>query len=188
MLRYYYRLQRALLLHLCLHGGGPPPRLRLWGVTSPRFASEYRCYLTATLGRQKHLEGSLTSSVHTGGLHEADVFPQLPAHPLASVAWIQDVEVISYMYVFAPDYTTAQRGTSAAPCRSGSGDMSILGPFFLRPGLVPTDSPGSGFPDVSFLYLCYIYVDADVLFSLDARKPSLMPVSSPPANCSGWDL
>ncbi len=53
---------------LSAYMGGTPPRLRLWGVTSPRFASEYRCYLTTTLGRQKHLEGSRTSSVHTGGL------------------------------------------------------------------------------------------------------------------------
>jgi hypothetical protein len=73
--------------------GGDPPGLRLWGVTSHRFASKYQCYLTATLGRQKHLEGSLTSSVHTGGLYEADIFPPLPAHTFASVAWIQDVRL-----------------------------------------------------------------------------------------------
>jgi hypothetical protein len=68
---------------LSAYMGGTPPRLRLWGVTSPRFASEYRCYLTATLGRQKHLEGSLTSSVHTGGLHEADVFPLAACTPIS---------------------------------------------------------------------------------------------------------
>jgi hypothetical protein len=47
---------------------------------------------------------------------------------------------MSYEYVFASDYTMAQKGTSARPRVSGYGDMSSLGPL-LGLGLVPT-GPG----------------------------------------------
>jgi hypothetical protein len=64
---------------------------------------------------------------------------------------------MSYVYVFAPDYTTAQWGTAAMPCRSGYDDMSITGPFrtetgpyaqlvLLRfPRLTATPTTGPGF-------------------------------------------
>jgi hypothetical protein len=37
--------------------------------------------------------------------------------------------VTLYVYAFAPNYSTAQRGTSATPHKSGYVDMSVLGPF-----------------------------------------------------------
>jgi hypothetical protein len=85
---------------------------------------------------------------------------------------------MSYEYVFASDYTMAQRGTSATPRVSGYGDMSSLGPL-LGLGLVSTpNSPGPGPPDVLFvlalLSQCVrhfrtmeCYVNVDIIQALD---------------------
>jgi hypothetical protein len=48
-------------------------------------------------------------------------FQGFPCH-IATAVWIQDVEVTVYLFIFAPDYTTAQRGTAAVPCRLGNGN------------------------------------------------------------------
>jgi hypothetical protein len=63
-------------------------------------------------------------------------------------AWNWDMEMMSYVYVFTPDYATALKGISVTPC--GSGYSNTLGPCsFLRLGLVPTaNSHGYSLPDV----------------------------------------
>jgi hypothetical protein len=78
-------------------------------------------------GGFNYLEGSLASSVHTGGHRVEDVFSP-PASLLALVAWIRDMEVKLYVYVFAPDFATAQQswhrgGYQLCPVD----DTSILG-------------------------------------------------------------
>jgi hypothetical protein len=68
------------------------------------------CGVTATgTGGFIHLEVSLASSVCTGG---HCLMGMLPAPPLVSVAWIWDVEVTSYVYIFALDYAKAPRWTN----------------------------------------------------------------------------
>ena len=65
----------------------------------------------------------------------------------------------SYVYVFAFDYATAQRGTAATPRRFGYGDMSS--PVLYGMGLVSTaDSPD---PDLQTSFPPPMYVNVDNL-------------------------
>ncbi len=123
----------------------PPVSFTLWGtprsfsrmgdvIPPPWSLAVIHCGITASRDRWKYLKGSLASSVHTRGLCDTDIFPPLSAHPLASVAWIQDVEVTSYVYVFTPDYATAQRGTLDMPYRSGYSDCQVSDSFRVGAG------------------------------------------------------
>jgi hypothetical protein len=75
-----------------------------------------------------HLEGSLASSAHTGGLRYADVFPPPPARHIApgSMDLGRGGDVV--LVRLRLRYVAAQRGTSATPWMSGYGDTSSPGP------------------------------------------------------------
>jgi hypothetical protein len=108
--------------------GTPPPMGLHGGDVTPPFPLEYGCYLLRCFcyaGQMIYnLEGSLAYSVHTGGRCYAGIFLLPPVHHTAWVAWIFNVKMTSYVYVFAPNYVQAQRGTSATPWRSGYADTS----------------------------------------------------------------
>jgi hypothetical protein len=97
---------------LCLHGWGPPSPLAWVGdVILPYLRS---IAVLSTVVLLLHETGGL--SIWKGASpppftpedRVADVFPPQPS-PLASEAWIYDMEVTSYVYVFTPDYATAQQ-------------------------------------------------------------------------------
>jgi hypothetical protein len=75
-----------------------------------------------------HLEGSLASFVHPGGVCYLDAF-LWPPMPTAVVAWILGVEVTAYMYVFTPNYATPQRDKLAKPQRSGCSNKPSFRPL-----------------------------------------------------------
>jgi hypothetical protein len=114
-----------------------------------------------------HLEGSLASSDHTGGLHYADVFPLPPARDVVPVAWIQDMEVTSSMYVFALDKSQLRGRHRLRPGSLATVIRQVLAPSGL--GLAPTaNSPGSGSQTSLFLLLLR---QCGCPYSLDDMKP-----------------
>ncbi len=126
---------------LPLGGGGgdiTPPYLQSIAVIC--------CGFTAKWDRQKRLEWSLASSFHTKGYCLTDILP-LSLSSLVSVAWMWDVGVTSYVFVFASDYPQLRGEHQLCPIDPATVLHQFLVPFRLR--LVPTvDSPGPGPPDV----------------------------------------
>ncbi len=95
------------------------------------------------------------------------------------------MEVTPYVYIFAPDLATAQRGTSAMPVGLAMGIHQFL--VFLGLDLVSTaDLPGPGSSDVPLL-LYHINVEVIYNHGLDGRAKFAASDSSP-ADCSIWDL
>ncbi len=136
---------------LYLHGGGPP-LLALCRVTSPALPSEYSCYLLwdyCYVGWvvSTTWKGASTPPLTLEVTMTLTSFP-LPPSLLAPVAWIWDVVVMLYMYIFAPDYITAQQSWhwGRHQLRSvGLATVICQVLAFLGLGLVPTaDSPDTG--------------------------------------------
>ncbi len=71
------------------------------------------------------------------------------------VAWIWDVVVMLYMYIFAPDYVTAQQSWHGGRHQLHSVGLATVirhVPAFLGLGMVPTaESPDTGPLDVLLL-------------------------------------
>ena len=125
-----------------------------------------------------HLEGSLASSAHTGGLRYADVFPPPPARPASGGMDLGRGGDVVFLRLRLR-YVAAQRGTSATPWRSDYGDTSSLRSFRAGAG-----SYGQlawfWLSDVPHLF--FMYVNVDVISSL------LLADFIVPADCSSWEL
>jgi hypothetical protein len=94
------------------------------------------------------------------------------------VAWIQDVEVTSYLYVLAPDTVQLRGRHRLRPGGLATVIRQVLAPSEL--GLVPTaNSPGSGSQTSPF----------SLLVRQRGRLQSL-PLADfiVPADCSSWEL
>jgi hypothetical protein len=104
-----------------------------------------------------HLEGSLASSAHTGGLRYADVFPPPPARPAPGGMDLGrggDVVLLRHRL----RYVAAQRGTSATPWRSSYGDTSSLRSLRARAGSY-SQLAWFWLSDVPHLFFMYVNVD-----------------------------
>jgi hypothetical protein len=104
-----------------------------------------------------HLEGSLASSVHTGGLRYADVFPPPPAR-LAPGGMDPGRGGDVVLLRLRLRYVAAQRGTSATPWRSGYGDTSSLRSFRARAGFYG-QLAWLWLSDVPHFFFMYVNVD-----------------------------
>jgi hypothetical protein len=148
------RRGRRSLLSPPLYGRGPIP-LRLQGVdvTAPylRSIAAIYCGVATKQDRRKHLEGSLASSVHTGGHGLADVY-STAVIAIVSMAWI---------WGHGGDVIHVQPRIGLC-CSPGGHQLCPLGPatvlhrFLVHfgPGLIPmANSPGPGPPDVHFAFL-----------------------------------
>ncbi len=141
--------------------GTPPPPLARGGWRHPVFSSEYGrfllwcyCYTGQMI---YHLEGSLASSAHTGGLRYVDVFPLPPARHIGpgGMDLGRGGDVVPVR--LRPQYVATQRETSASPWRSGYGDTSSPRSFRARAGSYG-NSPGSG-SQTSLFHFLYVNVD-----------------------------
>jgi hypothetical protein len=127
-----------------------------------------------------HLEGSLASSAHTGGLRYADVFPPPPACP-APGGMDLGVGVTSYSYVFAFDTSQLRGGHRLRP----GGQATVIRQVFALSelGLVSTaNSPGSGSQTSLIPSSCTSTWTSHSLSSL------LLADFIIPADCSSWEL
>ncbi len=145
----------------CCVAGDPPPPSAPGGWRHPACSPEYGRFLLRcccyTGQMIYHLEGSLASSAHTGGLRYADVFPPPPGRPAPGGMDLGrggDVVLLRLRL----RYVTAQRGTSATPWRSSYGDTSSLRSLRAR-----AESNGQlawfWLSDVPHFFFMYVNVD-----------------------------
>jgi hypothetical protein len=129
-----------------------------------------------------HLEGSLASSATPEVSVTRTSFRRRLRH-IAPVAWIYDVEVTSYVYVFAPD-TSQLRGRH----QLRSGGLATV----IRQVLAPQSWAGSygqlawsWLSDVPFSSSC-----TSTWMPLKVWTVSSLPLADfiAPADCSSWEL
>ncbi len=92
--------------------------------------------------------------------------------------------MVSYMYVFAPDYATAQMGTSATSCRSGNRYINSLSLKGLGWSLQPTHLD----PASQTSRPLPLLRQHDVSYGLDGNRIFFYAELITPADCSIWEL
>jgi hypothetical protein len=122
-----------------------------------------------------HLEGSLASFIHAGGLRYADVFPLPPARHIAPGGMDPGRGGDVVLVRLRLRYVAAQRGTLASPWRSCYGDTSSPRSLRARAGFY-SQLAWFWLSDVPFFMPLYVNVNASKAWTI---KSLSLPISSP---------